>query len=180
MAISAGLGVRSAGASTTVPVTLETLARRADEVLVVTPRSATAQWVDRMIVTDYDLEVQTVVRGSVSIGSHVTLRAAGGFVGRIAQQIPGVPTLEVGRPYVVFLSRSPDVASVYYFTHLTAAALPVIAAPDGTPVALPAAEGMRVRPAAAAAVAPSASDATSMVREGLPLEHIVRLLRSAP
>src|SRR4051812_46732227 len=81
LAVALGLAPspRVAEASTVVPVTLETLAHRADEILVVTPRHATAQWIGNVIDTDYDLEVQSVVRGSVSVGGRVTLRAPGGI-----------------------------------------------------------------------------------------------------
>lgn len=179
LAIPVLAAVRPAAASTVVPVTVETLARRADEVLVVTPRGSSAQWLARRIVTDYDLEVQSVVRGAVVPRAHVTLRAAGGIVGRIGQEVPGVPALAIDRPYVVFLTRAPGLAGVYYFAHLTAAALPIVAAPDGTLVALPALEGMRVQPTAVSGPGALASQATSMVRAGLPLEQFVRLLRSA-
>ncbi len=178
LALFATTGVRPAAASTVVPVTVEALARRADDVLVVTPRRSTAHWIGRRIVTDYDLDVQAVVRGAVSPGAHVVLRAAGGTVGNIVQEIPGTPVLAIDRPYVVFLLRSPNVAGTYFFAHLMAAALPIVAAADGTPVALPAVEGMRVGPAAASASSPRASIATVMVREGLPLDALVRLLRS--
>jgi hypothetical protein len=172
--------VRVATATTVVPVTVETLARRSDAVLVVTPRSATPQWVGGTIVTDYDLEVQNVVQGTLSSGAHVTLRTPGGVVGRIGQQIPGVPSLETGRPYLVFLARDRDGSGLYFLAHLTAAVLPVVAAPDGTPVVLPALEGMRVRPGVVSTTVPHATDATAMVREGLPLEQLVRMLRGAP
>ena len=169
---------RSAHATTVVPVTIETLARRADEVLIVTPRHATSAWFGRVIDTDYDLEVQTVVRGASVAGAHVTLRAPGGVVGSIGQQIPGVPALEINRPYVVFLSRASDVPGVFYLTHLTAAVLPVTAASDGTLTALPAAEGMRVR---TGIVVPNAlaTEATAMAREGMTLDALVREIRSA-
>lgn len=178
VALSLAPSPRVAEASTVVPVTLETLAHRADEILVVTPRRATAQWVGTVIDTDYDLEVQSVVRGSVTAGAHVTLRAPGGVVGNIGQEIPGVPALEINRPYVIFLSRATDAPGVYYLAHLTAAVLPVTTASDGTITALPATEGMRVRPTIAPTATPSSSDATMMPREGLALETLVRTLRA--
>ncbi len=166
----------TASATTVVPITVEALSRRADEVLVVTPRAASAHWLAREIVTDYQLEVQSVVHGSATVGSRVTLRAPGGIVDRVGQRIPGVPTLEIGRPYVVFLSHATDGTGVNYLTHLTASVLPVSTAPDGAIVVTPAAEGMRVAVSAPTAAAALASDATVMRRDGVALETLVRVM----
>jgi hypothetical protein len=169
-----------AQATTVVPITVEALARRADDVLVVTPRSATSHWMGREIVTDYDLVVESVIRGNLQPGAHVTLRAPGGVVDRIGQQVPGVMRLETGRPYLVFLSRAEDGAvGIHYLTHLTASILPLTAESDGTVTVSSNVEGLRVATNPTGTTA-TRSEATVMRREGIALDQLVRVLRGAP
>jgi hypothetical protein len=167
MALAALVLTRPAAATSVVPVTVEELTRRADAVVVATPRAARSQWLGGQIVTDVELEVHASARGSLVPGDTVTLRRPGGIVGRIGQEIPGVPSLELGRQYVVFLARGPG---VFYLAHLTAAVLPMAAAPDGTVTVQPPAEGL--------ATGPGGRPGTVMGRAGMPFEQLVRVLRS--
>jgi hypothetical protein len=159
---------RDARATTVEAVTVEELSRRADAVLVVVVRSSQSQWIGGRIDTDYDLEVQSVLRGSGAAHSHVVLRMPGGAVGGIAQAVPGVPSLAIGQSYVVFVSRDRRDASLYYLTHLTASVLAVSTAPDGTATVAPAPMGMITN-----------GPTTAMQPRGLPIDALVAAVRSA-
>jgi hypothetical protein len=172
----AALATPAAHATTVVPTTVEDLARRSDEVFVATPRAAQSHWLGHRIVTDYDLEVQTTVRGALASGAHVTLRLPGGVVGRVGQQVPGVLAPETGRAYMFFVQRAPDVPDTYYVTHLTASVLPLAVAPSGAVTVMPAPEGMVVPRAN-----PTGGDATpvtTMAPVGVELGALARTLRS--
>lgn len=171
---------RAAHATTVVPVTVEELAHRADEVVVATPRAQASRWLGRTIVTDVVLEVQTVLRGSLVGGARVTLQLPGGAVGRIAQMIPGAPAPQVGTPYVFFLSRAPNEPGLYYVTHLTASVLPLAPVPNGggAITVMPTAEGLIARATAQSAPVTPARP-TVMTRAGVPLEQLASAVRSA-
>jgi hypothetical protein len=167
---------RDVGASTVVPTSVEEMTHNSDVVAVVTPRSFQSQWNGGRIDTDYDLEVQSVMRGTVQPGSHITLRAAGGNVGRIGQVVPGVPHLAVGQPYIVFLRHDARGISVYYFVHLMAAALPVTDT-NGTVTVMPVAEGLRVTNFSAPEVT-HVTPTTVMRSSGVRLEELARVVRA--
>lgn len=160
-----------AWATTVVPVTVEELARRADEVVIATPRASRSQWIGGLIFTDVDVEVHATLRGALAPGSRVMLRIPGGVVGQIGQQVPGVPELDPGQPYVMFLSRAPDRVGMYYLAHLTAAVMRLANTSGGTvTVAFPG-EGMVVRSTGDTSV-------SSVPRGGIALGQLVQRLRS--
>ncbi len=167
-ALVASLTPRATHATTVVPVTVETLATRADAVVIATPRWSRSQWLGRTIVTDYELEVSVSVRGTVSAGTTIVLRLAGGSVGRIGQMIPGVIAPAVGTPYLFFLSRAAGIANTYYTTHLTAAVLPLSTATTPTVLVRPATEGMVLQD----------RGETVMSSQGVTLARLVEVLRA--
>jgi hypothetical protein len=175
LALAPALAARPAHATTVVPVTVEDLARRADEMVVATPRAARAFWLGSHIVTDVELEVQTTARGTLAPRARVTVRLPGGVVGRLGQVVPGVPELAISRPYLVFLTRAGDVPGIFYLAHLTAAVLPLVSAPGGGVVAMPPAEGLVTRPDLGPT---SATPATVMSRTGVAVERLLGVLRS--
>ncbi len=111
-------------ATTGRAVTVAELTRASDDVLVGTVRRSVSRWEGGHIVTDHDVEVGAVLAGRLVPGVTVTVRVAGGVVGRIAQSIPGAPTLEDGRAYMLFLAGG--VSTVRYLAHMTAAVVPVV------------------------------------------------------
>lgn len=159
---------RSAHATTVVPTTIEQLSQRSDVVVVGEVRAAHSQWVSGRIVTDYRVLVRVAARGpsSVAAGAELTVRLPGGVVGRVGQQIPGVPELATGQSYALFLQHAPTAdGALLYLTHLTASVLALAAAPDGTVMVLPASEGMHVQPVTGA-VAPAPSPVASTHTHG--------------
>jgi hypothetical protein len=117
------LGGAPAGATSTVPVAVEALTRRADDVVLAVARRSNARWDGRVIVTDTELEVTAVLRGRLVPRSAVLVTTPGGVVGRIGQVVPGTPVFTEGGAYVLFLQPGP--APLRYLAHLTAAVVPV-------------------------------------------------------
>jgi hypothetical protein len=113
----------SASATTTRPVTLVELTRSSDDVLVGTVRRSSSRWEGGFIVTDHEVEVVSALKGRLAPRTFITVRVAGGVVGRIGQTIPGAPTLEDGHTYVLFLSGG--ISTARYLAHMTAAVVPV-------------------------------------------------------
>lgn len=150
------LAPAAARATTVIPVTTEELTRRSDEVIVATVRASTSRWDGGLIVTDHELVVGATVRGDAPPGATVFVRTPGGTVGRLAQVVPDAPTLEVGSTYVFFLAGG--VGRVRFLAHLTAAVVPVRAAPGVGLVAQPPSSLLTdvSRPATAAAPPPVA------------------------
>ncbi len=112
-----------AAATTTRPVTLAELTRSSDDVVVGTVRRSSSRWEGGFIVTDHEVEVVTALKGRLAARVTIVVRVAGGVVGRIAQAIPGAPSLEDGRTYMLFLSGG--ISTARYLAHMTAAVVPV-------------------------------------------------------
>src|SRR5262249_43365170 len=122
-------------------------------------------------------EVQSCMRGNIVRGSRMVLRLPGGVVGRIGQQIPGVPFPEMNRPSVMFLSRADNLPGVFYLTHLTASVLPMVVGMDGSVTVMPAAEGLLTQGARSLSNAARPA-ATMMPSSGTALDLVVRTVRS--
>ncbi len=190
-ALCVGAWTRDASATTVVPTTVEALSQRADVVVVATVRATRSLWEGRLIVTDAELEVRVSMKGAFAPGATLVLRVPGGVVGDVGQVVPGVARLDVGDTVVAFLTRAEDRSpGRFYLTHLTASILPVrstsaAASPSTTLVVRPAVEGMTVveptNPTAGGSVAPSprAAPRTVMPREGLTLDRLMTLVRTA-
>ncbi len=131
----------TAHATVVTPVTVAELTRRSDDVVVATVRRASPQWDGGRIVTDYELELLAVLKGRLVPHGTVTVRLPGGVVGRIGQTVPGVPGMEPGGTYLLFLDAG--VSGLRYLTHLTASVVPVTAGATG-PVQAQVPEGMTV------------------------------------
>jgi hypothetical protein len=112
-----------APAITARPVTVTELTRSADDVIVGTVRRSLSRWEGRFIVTDHEVELTAVLKGRLPVRAVVVVRVAGGVVGRIGQHVPGAPSLEDGRTYVLFLAGG--VSDVRYLAHMTAAVVPM-------------------------------------------------------
>lgn len=122
-----------ARATTTRPVTVVELTRASDNVIVGTVRRSSSRWEGGFIVTDHEVEVLGALKGRLPSRATVLVRVAGGVVGRIAQAIPGAPSLEDGRTYVLFLEGG--ISTARYLAHMTAAVVPVSADASGHAVA---------------------------------------------
>jgi len=104
-------------------VSVTELTRASDDVVVGTVRRSVSRWEGRFIVTDHEVELSAVLKGRLAPRAVVVVRVAGGVVGRIGQQVPGAPSLEDGRTYLLFLAGG--VSDVRYLAHMTAAVVPV-------------------------------------------------------
>jgi hypothetical protein len=104
-------------------VTVAELTRSADDVVVGTVRRSVSRWEGRFIVTDHEVELSAVLKGRLAPRAVVVVRVAGGVVGRIGQHVPGAPTLDDGRTYLLFLAGG--VSDARYLAHMSAAVVPV-------------------------------------------------------
>jgi hypothetical protein len=121
--------VPMAHATSSRPTDVAELTRTSDEVIIGTVRRSHSLWDEGFIVTDHELEVLAAIKGRAPIRSTMVVRVAGGVVGRIGQTIPGAPTLQDGRTYVLFLAGG--VSNIRYLAHMTAAVVPVTADAQG-------------------------------------------------
>lgn len=149
-----------ARATVVVPVTVETLTRRSDDVVVGTVRRASSLWDAGRIVTDYEVDVAAVMKGALAPHGTVVVRLPGGVVGRIGQTVPGVPGMVTGGTYLLFLDVG--AAGTRYLTHLTASVVPVTADPTTGLVQGRVPEGMITAPSPAVGTA-----GTPVALEGL-------------
>jgi len=91
-------------------LSLVELRDRAPEVLVVVAiDSSTRVGAARMVWTDYRTRVEEVLRGPRGAGGLLTLSFAGGRAGDRDVAIEGVPVLETGARYLIFLDDTPSV-----------------------------------------------------------------------
>lgn len=158
---------RSARATVVVPVTAEALTRRSDDVVIATVRRSSSQWDGGHIVTDHEVDVLTALKGRLPPRSLVLVRTPGGVVGGIGQYIPGAPSLEQGRSYVLFLSGG--VGSVRYLAHLTAAVMAIEGDPASGVVRVLPGEGLLSSGGAAGRVTGGAA---------FPLDALAAVVRS--
>ncbi len=89
------------GASVSIALTLDDVARSSALVARVTPVEATSAWEDGRIVTTTRLRVDRVLAGAST--NEVSVRTFGGVVGKIGQRVEGEPSFEVKRTSIVFL-----------------------------------------------------------------------------
>ncbi len=96
-------------ATTTKPLSLDELVRRADVIArgVVETRNAAWDEAGRFIHTWTTLRVTAVWKGSAVVGQELRLRQLGGTVGGISQTLPGNARLSVGEDVIVFVRRDP-------------------------------------------------------------------------
>jgi hypothetical protein len=177
--VSTGLMPLPALATTVRSVTVEDLTRRADVVLVATPRQTQSLWVGRFIYTDIELDVRMVIRGVERPSSPVVLRLPGGVVRETRQWIPGVSYPEINREYLLFLSRASDVPGVYYTAHLTAAVLPLFSN-RGAPAVVGVPKQGLVTSSDSHNTTAASGHATVMNHGGTPLDAVIHALRSVP
>ncbi|MBI5514829.1 MAG: hypothetical protein HY909_13725 [Deltaproteobacteria bacterium] len=166
--------------TTTERVTVEALTRRSEDVVLAVARRSHARWDGRVIVTDTELEVTSVLRGRLIPRSAILVTTPGGVVGRIGQVVPGAPVFTDGGAYVLFLQ--PGAGTLRYLSHLTAAAVSVSVGPGGVLASVP---GDLTLPAEAAPPGPSQGGAPGVVTGAhraavtVPLERLVRAIQGA-
>ena len=98
--LHAGAGV----ASVSTTIVFDALVEESQAAAIVTPIEERSDWEDGRIVTWTHVRVDDVLAGSV--GKDAWIRALGGTVGEIAQQVQGEAQLPAGRSYLVFLKPS--------------------------------------------------------------------------
>jgi len=98
----------AASATIIEAMSLDELVRGADAVALVTCVDERALRDQRnRIVTDYELRLDEVMKGSAAPGSHLTMRRLGGIIGDLGMRVEGEPSMQPGQRYVVFLRRLP-------------------------------------------------------------------------
>lgn len=113
--LSAAAGMlltRPGMAGAAVPITLQTLLRQSEHVLVGTPQAAESMWEvvgdTRRIVTYTRVGVDETLDERPPKDGDMFVRTLGGAVGDIGQIVHGEAELEHGAPSVLFLRGRPD------------------------------------------------------------------------
>jgi len=87
-------------------VDLDTLVRDSDEVVLAQVIKEWTLYDDKgRIVTDYQMQVERVEKGSSTPGAAIIVRKLGGMIGEVGMKISGEPSFKVGEVVVVFASR---------------------------------------------------------------------------
>ncbi|MDB4976455.1 MAG: hypothetical protein JWN48_4796 [Myxococcaceae bacterium] len=98
--------VLSARASMVEAVDLDTLVRQADDVVLARVIKQWTQYDDkRRIVTDFQMQVERVEKGSALPGSAIVVRRLGGIIGDRGMRISGEPSFTEGEVVLVFGTR---------------------------------------------------------------------------
>ena len=108
IALAAGLVVGPALASVVQALSLEDLTRKADLILVgVGGETQTRHSADgRLIVTDVNVDVQDVLKGSIKKGDAVVVTVLGGTLDGLGLRVPGEASIPQGKPALLFLYRN--------------------------------------------------------------------------
>jgi hypothetical protein len=102
VAAAAVVGVRDAGASTSIAIPFESLVQRSTAAVIGTPLTQTSTMEDGRIVTYSDVHIDTSVAGDPPTDD-VWIRTLGGTLGHIGQTVEGEAELTVGHPCLLFL-----------------------------------------------------------------------------
>lgn len=110
---SSGLTLNRAEASTVLALSLEEMTRRSDviAVAVAAERNARRDHNGSLIVTDFQLDVETGLKG-VKQGARIVATVLGGELDGLALQVPGEASFVTGQRVIVFLSRTPSGAEL--------------------------------------------------------------------
>jgi hypothetical protein len=102
------LAALPARATTVVPPSFSTLVAQSTQILRVEITSASSRWdtspYGRVIHTYYQCSIERTLKGDTA--STVTLRFLGGSVGDDHMALPGLPVLEVGHRYILFVAKN--------------------------------------------------------------------------
>jgi hypothetical protein len=98
-----------AQASVVQALSLAQLTYKADEILIVMPveQHARRHSDGKLIVTDFSLRVQEVLKGKLKAGDTAVATVLGGKLEGLALQVPGEASFKLGDRAIAFLYRSP-------------------------------------------------------------------------
>jgi hypothetical protein len=131
----------SLSAATFEPITDAALTRRSDVVVVAHVLDSSSRVTpDGVIVTDYRLAVEDVLKGSA--GATLVVTEAGGTANGLIMAIPGSAEYERGSRVVSFLRHRPD--GTLFTTSMTLGAFVIERRPDGVEIATRREEGAAV------------------------------------
>jgi len=101
-------GATIADATTLRPISLDTLTRDSDAIVLGTVVAQQARFERGVIWTTSTLEVEQCIAGDCADVATLEVRTPGGEVAGVAQRIAGVTAVEPGGTYVMFLERGAD------------------------------------------------------------------------
>jgi hypothetical protein len=116
-----------AGAATLQQLSIDQMAQSATAIVRARVTNSSASFTGSTIYTHYTLRVSEVWKGST--GTEVML--PGGVAGGYRQSFPGVPGLQVGSEYVLFLWKSSR-TGITHLVGLSQGLFNVVAQPDGS------------------------------------------------
>jgi hypothetical protein len=82
------------------PANIERLVQRADLIVRGQVTRKEPRWINRVLHTDYELEVQETLKGPAR--KNVVVSVVGGTMGNVELRVPGAPTLQAGDQLVLF------------------------------------------------------------------------------
>jgi hypothetical protein len=95
-----------AGATTMVHQSLDRLTAANEVIVQARVIESRSYWSDQMILTDVRLQPAQILKGQISrANAPVTITLVGGTVGQTTVLQIGMPVLEPGRDYILFLNR---------------------------------------------------------------------------
>lgn len=128
-------------AATFEPITDAALTHRSDLVVVAQVLDSSSRvTADGVIVTDYRLAVEDVLKGSA--GASIVVTEAGGTANGLIMAIPGSAAYESGSRVIAFLRHRPD--GTLFTTSMTLGAFEIERRPDGVEIAMRREEGAAV------------------------------------
>jgi hypothetical protein len=121
----------TAGAATLQQLSMDQMTQSATAIVRAHVTGSSASFTGSTIYTHYQLLVSEIWKGSAA--SEVT--APGGVAGGYRQSYPGVPSLQVGSEYVLFLWKSPS-TGIIHLVGFSQGVFNVATQPDGSIQAL--------------------------------------------
>jgi hypothetical protein len=143
IALVAGLVVAPALASVVQALSLEDLTRKADLIVVgVGGETQARRSADgRLIVTDVNVDVQDVLKGSIKKGDAVVVTVLGGTLDGLGLRVPGEASIPQGRPALLFLYRNGSAGNDLRVVGMAQGMMPMQPNDQGTMMIIPGGAG---------------------------------------
>jgi hypothetical protein len=134
-------------ASVVRSLSLEELTKRADEIVVGIPtEQQSRRHIDgKLIVTDFSLQTETVLKGESKAGETTVITVLGGKLDGIGLQVPGEAGMAIGQRVIAFLYRAPRSGDLRV-VGMSQGVMPIQPQPNGTSLVMPSSGAALVDP----------------------------------
>ena len=129
---------RAAHASVVKALSLEELTRKSNEILVgIATEQQSRRHIDgKLIVTDFSLQVEQVLKGDTKRGEQAIVTVMGGKLDGVGLQVPGEANFAIGQRVIAFLYRAPRSGDLRV-VGMAQGVMPIKLQPDGSTMVLP-------------------------------------------